>query len=64
MILLVVIAFIMLAIFTTLLVVSLDNSKVHMSQIARVLLVVMLIGCLMACVVFFNWCQFFHDGFC
>lgn len=61
---LIIIFLIILAIFITLIVVSLDDSRVYMSKIARVILMVMIICCLMACYVFFNYCQFFRDGFC
>lgn len=61
---LLIIAFIIiLAIFITLSALSLDDER-DLSKIARVLLVVMVICCLMACYVFFNWCLFFRDGFC
>lgn len=61
---LLIIAFIILATFATLASLSLDDERVYMSKIARVLLVVMVICCLMACYIFFNWCLFFRDGFC
>ena len=54
---------IVLAIFIVFFVVrlSLDDTKVYMSKIARVILIVMI---LMACYISFNYCHFFHDGFC
>ena len=57
-----------LAIFITLFVVILDDTRVYMyiSKIAKVILIVMIICCLMACFIFFNWCNIslLRDGFC
>lgn len=50
-------------IFIFLLIASLET-KGSMNKIARVLLILFIIGCLMACFVFNNWCLFFRDGFC
>jgi hypothetical protein len=64
---LLVIAFLLIFyIFIILCIVSLDNTNVHMSKIARVILIVMVICCLMACFIFFNWCNIslLRDGFC
>jgi hypothetical protein len=55
---------IVLAIFIALFAISLDDTRVYISKIAKVILIVMVICCLMACFIFFNYCQFFHDGFC
>lgn len=61
---LIVAIFIVLAIFAILSAVSLDDTNVNMSKLAKAMLIVMVICCLMSCFIFFNWCRFFHDGFC
>jgi len=55
---------IVLASFMVLFVISLDTTRENMSKVAKIILIIMIICCLMACFIFFNYCQFFRDGFC
>jgi hypothetical protein len=57
--------FLLILIFTTLIVVvGSDDRTGYISKIAKIVLIMIVICCLVACFVFSNPCYFFRDGFC